>query len=139
MLPTVRLIRLEENHKHGTFGTIIINSRVFSVCLEPADLENRRNVSSIPAQQYLCRRYSSEKYPDTFQIMNVPDRSKVLIHSGNTIHHTEGCILLAQHVGKLNAGGAIARGVLNSGKTFKAFMALMNGFDEFHLTVIECY
>jgi len=136
---TVRLIRVEENFQYGTFGNWIINSRLFCVTLEPADLENRKNVSSIPAQQYICKRYSSEKYPDTFQIMNVPGRSRVLIHPGNTIHHTEGCILLAQYVGKLNIGGVVERGVLNSGKTFRAFMALMNGIDEFHLTIIECY
>lgn len=139
MIPTVRLIRVEENYKYGTFGNWIVNSRLFCVTLEPADLENRKNVSSIPAQQYICERYSSEKYPDTYQIMNVPDRSKVLIHPGNTIHHTEGCVLLAEHAGKLNIGGATERGILNSGRTFRAFMALMNGVDKFHLTIIECY
>ena len=136
---TLRLIRLEENFKFGTFGVWVVNSRMMCVTLEPADLENRKNVSSIPAQQYICERYSSEKYPNTFQIMNVPDRTKVLIHPGNTKYHTEGCILLAQHVGLLNVGGATSRGVLNSGKTFRAFMALMNGVDRFHLTIKECY
>lgn len=134
-----RLIRLEENYKFGTFGVWIIDSRVFCVTLEPADLLNASNVSNIPAQQYMCERYKSTRYPNTFQIMNVPGRTSVLIHSGNVKEHTEGCVLLAQHYGKLNSGGAIERGILNSGKTFNAFMSLMNGIDSFHLTVIEHY
>jgi len=137
MIPTVRLLRVEENFKFGTFGVFIVNSKMMCTTLEPADLENRKNVSSIPAQQYICERYSSEKYPDTFQIMNVPGRTRVLIHPGNTITHTNGCILLAQHVGLLNVGGAVSRGILNSGKTFRAFMALMSGADRFHLTIKE--
>ena len=65
----VELIRLEENFDYGTFGALRINKEVFCVTLEPADLLNKQNVSSIPAQQYLCERYSSTKYPNTFQIM----------------------------------------------------------------------
>lgn len=138
-MPTIRLVRVEENFRWGTFGNWIIGSRVFCVTLEPADLENRKSVSSIPAQQYLCKRYSSEKYPDTFQIMNVPDRDKVLIHPGNWKEDTEACILLAQYFGKLQVDGQVKRGILNSGKTFKSFMNLMTGIDEFNLTVVECY
>jgi len=135
MLPIVEIIRLEENFKYGTFGVVKINKQVFSVCLEPADLENRRNVSSIPAQQYICQRYSSGRYPDTFQVMNVPDRDLILWHPGNTIKHTKGCVLLAQYFGKLKGN----RAVLNSGNTFNSFMKLMHGIDKFHLTVSENY
>ena len=135
MIPIVRLIRLEENYKHGTFSVLIVNSNVFCVCLEPPDLENLKNKSSIPAQQYVCERYSSPKYPDTFQIMNVPERNYVLFHSGNIVGHTQGCILLGQHFGKLKNN----RAVLNSGQTFKNFMKLMGGVEKFHLTIVESY
>ncbi|MHA1224093.1 MAG: DUF5675 family protein [Candidatus Heimdallarchaeaceae archaeon] len=135
MLPIVELIRLEENFQYGTFGVIKINKQVFCICLEPADLENRRNVSSIPVQQYICERYSSVKYTDTFQVMNVPDRDLILWHPGNLIKHTEGCILVAQHYGKLRGN----RAVLNSGKTFAMFMKLMEGTNKFHLTIQEYY
>lgn len=139
MRTNVRLLRVEENYRFGTFGLWLIDARAFCVTLEPADLENRSFVSSIPAQQYMCERYSSAKYPDTFQIMNVPDRDLCLLHPGNIIKHTEGCILLAQHFGKLNLGGVEERAVLNSGRTFRTFMNLMHGIDSFHLTIKEHY
>jgi len=135
MLPIIEIIRLEENFKYGTFGVVKINKQVFCVCLEPADLENKQNVSSIPAQQYLCQRYSSARYPNTFQIMNIPNRNYVLFHAGNTIEHTKGCILLAQYFGKLKGN----RAVLNSGLTFKSFMHIMARIDRFHLTISENY
>ena len=135
MLPIVEIIRIEENFKYGTFGVVKINKQAFSVCLEPADLENKQNVSSVPVQQYLCQRYSSAKYPDTFQITNVPNRSKVLFHAGNYIKDTEGCVLLAQYFSKLKGN----RAVLNSGLTFKSFMNMMIGIDKFHLTMLENY
>ncbi|MEA2065883.1 MAG: DUF5675 family protein [Thermotogota bacterium] len=134
-MKTVRLIRLEENFQYGTFGVLLIDSEVFCATLEPADIENQRNVSSIPAQQYLCQRYSSAKYPDTFQITNVPNRSYVLFHAGNISAHTAGCVILAQYFGKLKGD----RAVLNSGITFKSFMNIMTGVNEFHLTIKENY
>ena len=132
---TVRLIRLEEKFGIGTFGVLLIDARVFCVTLEPPDLLNASNVSSIPAQQYLCKRYSSTRYPNTFQIMNVPNRTKVLFHAGNFIKDTEGCVLLARKFGVLKH----TRGVLNSGETFKQFMEIMDGVDTFHLTIKENY
>lgn len=131
----VELIRLEENFDYGTFGVLKINKEVFCVTLEPADLLNKQNVSSIPAQQYLCMRYSSAKYPDTFQIMNVPGRDKCLFHAGNRIKDTEGCVLTAQYFGKLYGD----RAVLNSGNTFKDFMNIMRGVNKFHYTIREIY
>lgn len=134
-IPIVRLIRLEENEEHGTFGILSINAQVFCVTLEPSDRENTPNTSSIPAQQYICHRHNSPKYGETFKVMGVPGRSNVLLHAGNIAKHTKGCILLAQYFGKLKGG----RAVLNSGKTFKEFMHLMKDQDSFHLTIKESY
>ena len=134
-MDTVRLIRLEENYIFGTFGVLLINSRVFCVTLEPRDERNRMNISSISAQQYMCHRYSSDRYPDTFQVMNVPNRAKILFHAGNFDEDTKGCILLARKFGVIKS----ARGILNSGETFKQFMGVMLGVNKFHLTIVECY
>ena len=131
----VELVRLEENFVYGTFGVLKVDKEVFCVTLEPADLLNKQNVSSIPAQQYSCERYSSQKYPDTFQIMNVPGRDKCLFHPGNRIKDTEGCVLTAQYFDKLYGD----RAILNSGNTFKKFMDLMRSVAKFHLTITEHY
>jgi len=135
LAPTVELIRLEEDDSHGTFGVLKINKAVFCVTLEPQDRLNLVNRSSIPAKQYICYRYQSAKYEKTFQVMHVPGRSNILFHAGNVVEDTTGCIILAQHFGKLKG----RRAVLNSGKTFENFIRLMEGIGYFHLTIKEMY
>lgn len=135
ILPIIELIRLEEDPFAGTFGVLKINKRVFCATLEPADLENIPDRSSIPAQQYACVRRSTPSWPNTFEVMAVPGRSAILFHAGNLIGDTAGCILLGEHFGKLRND----RAILNSGKTFTAFMLLLDDYDEVHLTIKEVY
>jgi len=139
MIPITRIVRVEENFQYGTFGTFLINAEVFCVTLEPADLLNRSDVSCIPEQQYICRRVISPSHGETFEVMNVPAREHILFHSGNLKKHTHGCIITAQHFGKLKVADAEARAVLNSGATFKKFMEFMKDYDSFHLTVTSHY
>ena len=135
MIPVVEIDRLEEHNSFGTFGALRINKSVFCATLEPADLLNKPNVSSIPAQQYICFRYKSDKFGETFKIQNVPERTDILFHSGNVIGHTCGCILLGQYWDKLKG----QRAIMNSGDTFKRFMAVMKDVKFFHLTIHEHY
>lgn len=135
MNPVIELIRLEENFEYGTFGVLKINKAVFCVTLEPPDLENARNRSSIPAQQYALERILSPKYGETFHLCDVPGRDHVLLHAGNRVLDTEGCVVLAQHYGKLMGD----RAVLNSGATFRKFMRRMAGHDAAHLTIYEYF
>lgn len=129
------LVRLESRAQIGTFGTLMVDTVIFCSTLEPPDRENRENVSSIPAGQYLLRRYHSKKYPDTFQVIDVTDRTKVVFHAGNWKEDTKACILLGQYPAKL----AGRRAVANSGNTFRQFMELMGGDQEAHLTIREAY
>ena len=48
--------------------------------------------SCIPEGIYLCKRYSSAKYDKTWEVIGVPGRSKILIHSANTVDQLLGCI-----------------------------------------------
>ena len=135
MKPILELIRLEEDAISGTFGVLRIQKELFCVTLEPSDLLNLKGRSSIPAQQYDCLRYLSPRFGETFIVTDVPDRTDVLFHPGNKVIDTEGCILLGQYPSKLKGD----RAVLNSGETFKAFMALMKGHSAIHLTIREVY
>ncbi len=127
----VELIRLEESEQ-GTFGVLRIDKEVFCCTLEPPDRENKQNRSSIPAQQYLCKPVESPKFGGTFEVTYVPGRGQVLFHAGNIVDHTEGCILIGQHFGKLQG----QRAVLNSGDTFRKFLRQV-GRESFHLTIYE--
>ena len=133
---TMRLIRLEENFKYGTFGIWIIQSEVFCVTLEPADIMNKRNISSIPAQQYECKRINSPTHGETFRVWDVPDRDGINLHPGNELEDTEGCIIMASSYAKLKTGNRI---VANSGVTFTRFMQLTQNLQAFHLTIKEHY
>ena len=134
LIPTVRLLRVEESCQ-GMFRVLIICSQVFCVTLERPDELNEQNISSIPAQQYQCMRIRSPQFGETFEIVDVPGRSHVLFHAGNVVKHTEGCVILAQYFGKLGTD----RAVLNSGKTFKEFMKIMEDINIFSLTIKENY
>jgi len=132
----VELIRLEETSRgEGTVGVLKIDKVVFCFTLEPSDKLNKLNQSSIPAQQYLCKRTSSRKFGETFEVTNVPGRTHILFHSGNLMANTAGCILLGRSVGYIEGERAIS----NSKYMFDKFMRELEGEDVFHLTVKEEY
>jgi len=128
-MKTLRLLRVEESQS-GTFGVLLIDAEAFCWTLELSDLLNKKNRSSIPAQQYLCKPFG-----DVFKLMSVPWRADILIHPGNTVDDTAGCILLGSEIGKLSGD----RAILNSGKTFVKFREKLYGETIFHLTIKEHY
>lgn len=133
-MKTVRLLRVEESVA-GTIGILLIDAEVFCFTLEQDDEENIKNESSIPAQQYICKKVKSQKFGNTFEVTNVPGRSHILFHRGNLIEDTKGCILLGRNVGSING----KRGIEDSGNTFKKFMDIMKREDSFRLTIVEVY
>ena len=118
----------------GTFGVLMDIVTPFALTLENQWLGNRRNLSCIPVGEYVCERYSSSKYSGTFIVTNVPDRSYILFHTGNTDEDTKGCILVAEEFGYLDKKVA----VLSSRKGFNEFMRRMEGLDRFLLKIKNC-
>lgn len=96
----VEILRIATSKEFGTFGAVKINKGAFCVSLEPPDEENHSNISSIPTGQYICKRTQSRTFGETFEIMDVTDRTNVLLHAGNVVEHTQGCIILGQYWGK---------------------------------------
>lgn len=130
----LELIRLEES-EDGTLGVLKINKQIFCYTLEPQDRLNKPNESSIPAQQYLCHRWTRSNDEQTWIVVDVPDRHGIMFHAGNTASDTAGCILLGDTIGKLRND----RAVLNSGKTFQRFMELTQDEAWLHLTILQVY
>lgn len=128
----VRIVRVEESDQ-GTLGVLVLDGAAFCCTLEPPDRDNTVNRSCIPAGTYWAMRKKSPKFGDTFEIKDVPGRSHILFHPGNVVKDTAGCILLGQHFGKLKG----ARAVLNSGRTFQAFMERAGKSGAFELEIIE--
>lgn len=62
---------------------------------------NAPQVSCIPAGTYTFVPHgwepsSGKKFKRVWRLENVPGRDAILIHAGNTVHDTEGCILVGQ-------------------------------------------
>ena len=132
MIEKMELIRLEKGGD-GTFGVLRLDGQVFCVTLEPPDKGNERDRSCIPAGRYRCCRVASPRFGDTFEVTDVPDRTHILLHPGNTASDTAGCVLLGREFGDLEG----RRGVLRSGATFARLMDRCAGQDRFEFTIQE--
>ena len=128
----VSIIRIEESDQ-GSVGVLRMDGKAFCCTLEPPDRDNRQNISCIPIGTYTVRRVNSPRFGNTFEITNVPGRSHVLFHPGNRVKDTKGCVIVGQYFGKLKGD----RAVLNSGKTFGAFLKALADLDEFPLEIRE--
>ena len=64
--------------------------------LERPWLNNAHDISCIPSGTYTCVRINSPKFGVVFEVTNVPDRSHILIHNGNTVEDCKGCLLIGK-------------------------------------------
>lgn len=121
----VVLQRLTTN-ENGTFGVLIVNERPAFVTLELPWKDNQTDVSCIPVGTYKAELIHSPRFKkDLYVLNNVPDRSMVEIHIGNTINDTHGCILLGTQYSLTQYG------IIGSVLAFNSFMGLVpkSGFD----------
>ena len=132
MIERAELTRLETG-KDGTFGVLKLDGKVFCVTLELPDKDNAPNVSCIPEGLYTCKKVNSPHFGQTYEISNVPGRSHILFHPGNTKTDTHGCVLLGRFFGPCNNG----RGILTSGATCRDFFSVAASVDEFELHIMN--
>lgn len=117
----------------GTFGVLLYKGIPFAVTLELPWLDNQANISCIPSGNYICKRIQSPKFGETFEITDVPGRAHVLLHRGNKVEDTHGCVLVAEEFGKIGDETAI----LQSVKGYGELMDKAKGVDEFTLKIIS--
>lgn len=78
----------------GTRGGLFVDSSRICYTLEQPWRENQHDISCIPPGSYVCIPHDSEKFQDVWEVTGVPDRGAILIHCGNTVADTHGCILV---------------------------------------------
>lgn len=105
-------------HPFATMGWLYVDGARFATIERPW-LGNRQNISCIPEGVYPLKPYSSEKFPDVWQIHSVPGRDYILIHAGNYAHDVSGCIA----VGTIPARDSLM--VLNSRAAIERMRALL--------------
>ena len=118
----------------GTSGVLLDTTGLvpFCVTLELPWRSNKPNVSCIPAQEYTCKKTDSSRFGETYEVMDVFQRTHILFHKGNLDDDTKGCILLGESFGVLREEPA----VLQSRDAFTEFKDIvLKDNNEFRLEI----
>lgn len=124
--PTVILTRTKDTSKQvtGLLEAYRDNQSYTCKTLELPDLNNLPNISCIPKGTYTCKYTFSPRFRKyTYEVLSVPKRSGIRIHSANYYHQLNGCIALGTVLTDANGDGMLdtinSRIAIN---TFEAFM-----------------
>lgn len=113
----------------ATYGVFLYEGIPIAFSLELPWKHNRVNLSCIPVGGYDVSKYYSHKHKSCFFVHDVNGRSSILIHAGNSLKDTQGCIL----VGKSYSSDGV---LLNSRATLENLLDLMP--PKFRLHIIDC-
>jgi len=124
-------IKIVRNQKtaHSTIGTLYIDGNFECYTLEDVERDVKiKNETAIPKGTYKVIINQSNRFKRLLPLLiNVPGFEGVRIHSGNTNHDTEGCILVGQTKSADFIGG--------SRKAFERLFAKMQKASEITLTI----
>lgn len=118
------------------FGVVLKGDQPFAVTLERPWANNARHISCIPQGIYVCKRVQSPKFGNTWQVMNVPGRSEILIHAGNRFLDSHGCILIAEKFAVWSDG---TTSIADSHMGLKELMSLTEKESKFNLIIREVF
>lgn len=91
----VNLVRVSQSF-HGTFGVLIKDMIPLCVTLEKPYVNNQNNISCSPAGTYQVKKHNGAHFQNVWELVDVKNRQGILIHNGNTLADTEGCILVGR-------------------------------------------
>ena len=101
--------RLNEGEKQTESLFTILNEKEETIfncyTLELPWNDNKKQISCIPKGEYNVEKRQSTKYKNHFHVLDVPNRSYILIHQGNYNWHTKGCILVGKTLTDINNDG----------------------------------
>ena len=121
---------LERNKStlHSVTGKLLLLDNKNNLILQLRTLErpwvfNERKISCIPSGTYLVKRHISPKFGQCFKIQDVKGRSDILIHSGNVVNDTLGCVLVGLTGGSVDDSDTAM--IYNSRKAMAVLLALI--------------
>ena len=117
----LEVLRFSENEQQTLSKFIVFDDYNCELAqgfiLELPNKNNQTSISRINEGEYDCVKRNSEKYKDHFHVLDVPERSYILIHVGNYHTDTRGCLLPGDSLVDINKDGL--KDVVNSGNTMK--------------------
>jgi hypothetical protein len=99
--------------------------------------ENQKLISCIPERTYEVLPYSSPKFPDVWELQNVSNRDKILIHKGNYEHDLQGCIAIGLASGYMYYEKEQKKAVTSSGLAVSELKRLTKYPKPFRLAIIH--
>ena len=120
----------------GTFSVLLADGLPCAVTLERPWRDNRKGESCIPAGAYTCVRVNSPKFGQTWMVQDVPGRSEILFHAGNTFIDSHGCILVAERYVVWQDGSAA---ISDSRVGMAELMSLTRDLVSFDLRIEDCH
>lgn len=98
---TVYLLRTYQDTCTESILLMLKENKLCYECrvLELPDKNNQPGISCIPEGEYDVTPYTSVKFKQCFAVNKVPGRSAILIHAGNTVDDTRGCLLPGHYNG----------------------------------------
>jgi hypothetical protein len=93
------LLQRGPSSEAGTFGILFMEGIPLCVTCEDPWHNNITGASCIPVGKYECVKHNGTKYSNVWKLLGVPHRDFILIHNGNTINDTKGCILVGKSFG----------------------------------------
>ena len=100
------ILQREYEDEFGTHGNLSLNGEFLCYTLEEPWRGNMRRVSCVPSGDYECVKHNGS-FKNVWRLLDVPNRTAVLIHSGNTLADTEGCILVGMSFGEIKGKPAV--------------------------------
>ncbi len=130
---SIKLQRLSMTES-GTFGGLLGENGIpICLVLERPWVDNKPNISCIPPGLYRCELVNSPTFGWTYQVVDVPNRTKILFHVGNWIENSRGCLLTGSSFGILNSKPA----VINSSKAFAGFIKYLDNAKTFDIEIFN--
>ena len=115
-----------------TLGKLYFNEAFICNTIEREWLDNKVNISCIPAGNYKCSITNSPRFGLTYQVNDVDGRTHILFHKANRASELQGCIAPVTDYGIINKEWA----GLSSKSAYNRFMIAANGKD-FDLEIIR--
>lgn len=132
------LTRLEQNATQ-TLGALTVfdgRDKVFDGWgLEPPWKSNQKRISCIPAGRYKVVPRFSAKFRHHFHVLDVEDRTLILLHVGNFYKQTEGCVLVGSRLAYLNNDGLLD--VAASARAMEVLLSVFQDMEYFWLDIID--